>query len=180
MFNQPRELLKAYREGFSGAWWDLEETDKLLGELPHPLFGVAASDLYSTGEGKLALLWPSLCKNLTLLWSARGKPREIVFHCHRNAVDVTRSHEIVGGQREDFITEVPQKLFTVLVVMGVRHVMLCSCTFCSSKWWHPSKKRLWLCRPLTYDSKVGTRWVGLVCLQMLKTKAKSTKLKQCH
>ena len=80
MFNQPRELLKAYREGFSGAWCDPEETDKLLGELPHPLFGVAASDLYSTGEGKLALLYKSVQKFDPSLERTKGKPREIVFH----------------------------------------------------------------------------------------------------
>lgn len=42
MFDTSRDLLKAYKNGFVGSWCDPEDTDKLLGELPHPLFGAAA------------------------------------------------------------------------------------------------------------------------------------------
>ena len=63
MFNTPREILKAYKDGLVGSWCDPEDTDKLLGELPHPLFGVAASDLYSSGKGKVALLHKSAIKH---------------------------------------------------------------------------------------------------------------------
>tara|TARA_B100001778_G_scaffold56804_2_gene43794 strand:+ start:505 stop:1425 length:921 start_codon:yes stop_codon:yes gene_type:complete len=104
MFNEPRELLKAYKEGFSGAWCDPEETDKLLGELPHPLFGLVASDLYSTGEGKIALLYKSAQKHdPTFGAHERQTTGDCVSHATRNAVDATRCHEIVGGQREDFV-----------------------------------------------------------------------------
>jgi hypothetical protein len=61
-FNKPNELLKAYRDGFMGSWCDPEDTDKLLGELPHPLFGAAAFGLYGSGKGKLALPFKNLLK----------------------------------------------------------------------------------------------------------------------
>ena len=39
MFNNPKDLLQAYKGGFVGSWCDPEDTDALLGELPHPLLG---------------------------------------------------------------------------------------------------------------------------------------------
>ena len=62
MFKTPKDLLKAYKDGFVGSYCDPKELDKLLGELPHPLFGVAAHDLYGTGKGKLSLPFKSLLK----------------------------------------------------------------------------------------------------------------------
>jgi hypothetical protein len=62
MFKTPRDLLKAYRDGFVGSYCDPKELDKLLGQLPHPLFGVAAHDLYGSGKGKLSLPFKSLLK----------------------------------------------------------------------------------------------------------------------
>jgi len=103
-FNNPKDLLKAYKDGFVGSWCDPEDTDKLLGELPHPLFGVAASDLYSSGKGKTALLYKSVQKyDPTFGSHERQVTGDCVSHSTRNAVDVTRSHEIVGGDREDFV-----------------------------------------------------------------------------
>tara|TARA_Y100000004_G_scaffold124082_1_gene139554 strand:+ start:2936 stop:3859 length:924 start_codon:yes stop_codon:yes gene_type:complete len=104
MFRNPRDLLQAYVDGFVGSWCDPEDTDKLLGELPHPLFGVAASDLYSTGEGKVALLYKSVQKfDPTFGAHERQTTGDCVSHSTRNAVDVTRSHEIIGGgQAESF------------------------------------------------------------------------------
>ena len=104
MFNTPRELLNAYKEGFVGSWCDPEETDKLLGELPHPLFGTAAPDLYSTGEGKVALLYKSVQKfDPGFGPSERQVTGDCVSHSTRNSVDVTRAHEIIGGDSEAFI-----------------------------------------------------------------------------
>ena len=103
-FNNPKDLLKAYKDGFVGSWCDPEDTDKLLGELPHPLFGVAASDLYSSGKGKTALLYKSVQKyDPTFGAHERQVTGDCVSHSTRSAVDVTRSHEIVGGDREDFV-----------------------------------------------------------------------------
>ena len=105
MFRDPRDLLQAYTDGFVGSWCDPEDTDKLLGELPHPLFGVAASDLYSSGEGKVALLYKSVQKfDPTFGAHERQTTGDCVSHSTRNAVDVTRSHEIIGGQSESFET----------------------------------------------------------------------------
>lgn len=103
-FNKPIDLLKAYREGFMGSWCDPKDTDKLLGELPHPLFGAAAHDLYGSGKGKLALPF----KNV-LTFEPNFGPYEkqvqgdCVSHSTRNAIDVTRSCEIINGEREEFI-----------------------------------------------------------------------------
>jgi hypothetical protein len=105
MFRNPRDLLQAYTDGFVGSWCDPEDTDKLLGELPHPLFGVAASDLYSSGEGKVALLYKSVQKfDPSFGAHERQTTGDCVSHSTRNAVDVTRSHEIIDGQSESFET----------------------------------------------------------------------------
>ena len=104
MFDKPRDILEAYRDGFVGSWCDPEDTDKLLGESPHPLFGVAAPDLYGSGKGKVALLHKSILKfDPTFGAHERQTTGDCVSHATRNAVDVTRCHEIVGGQREEFV-----------------------------------------------------------------------------
>lgn len=104
MFKSPRDLLKAYKDGFVGSWCDPEDVDKLLGELPHPLFGAAAFNLYGTGNGKLALLFKSILPFDPTFGSHENQLQgDCVSHSTRNAVDVTRCHEIVGGQREDFV-----------------------------------------------------------------------------
>jgi len=105
MFNTPRDLLKAYKEGFVGSYCDPKDLDKLLGELPHPLFGVAAHDLSGTGQGKLALPFKSLLKfDPAFGPSERQVQGDCVSHATRNAVDVTRSCEIVNGEREEFVS----------------------------------------------------------------------------
>lgn len=104
-FNNPNDLLKAYDNGFVGSWCDPEDTDKLLGELPHPVFGAAAFDLSDSGKGKVALLYKSVQKfDPGFGPSERQVTGDCVSHSTRNAVDVTRAHEIVGGDREDFVT----------------------------------------------------------------------------
>lgn len=104
MFNSPKDLLKAYKSGFIGSWCDPEDTDKLLGELPHPLFGAAAFNLYGSGKGKLALLYKSAQKfDPTFGYHESQTVGDCVSHSTRNAVDVTRCHEIIGGEREEFV-----------------------------------------------------------------------------
>ena len=104
MFKKPRDLLKAYKEGFVGAYCDYDELDKLLGELKHPLFGAAANNLYDTGKGKLALPFKNLLKfDPGFGPSERQVVGDCVSHATRNAVDITRSCEIVNGEREDFV-----------------------------------------------------------------------------
>lgn len=104
MFKNHRDLLKAYKDGFVGSWCDPEDTDKLLGELPHPLFGAAAFSLYGSGKGKLALLFKSIQKfDPTFGSHERQSTGDCVSHSTRNAVDATRCHEIIGGEKEDFV-----------------------------------------------------------------------------
>jgi hypothetical protein len=103
-FNKPHDLLKAYREGFIGSWCDPEDTDKLLGELPHPLFGAAAYNLYETGKGKLALPFKNLLKFDPGFGPAERQVQgDCVSMSTRNAVDVTRSCEIINGDRKEFV-----------------------------------------------------------------------------
>ena len=93
MFNTPREILKAYKDGLVGSWCDPEDTDKLLGELPHPLFGVAASDLYSSGKGKVALLHKSAIKHDPSFGPhERQTTGDCVSHSTRNAKRQKTTH----------------------------------------------------------------------------------------
>ena len=61
-FQTPEQLLDAYTNGFIGSIGDPEGTAQLLEELPMPLFGSAAGNLFGTGDGKLALPFKSLLK----------------------------------------------------------------------------------------------------------------------
>lgn len=102
-FNTPRELLNAYKSGFMGGFCDPKETDELLGELRHPVFGAAAGDLRGSGEGKLVLLYKNVQKfDPGFGPSERQTTGDCVSHATRNAVDVTRSTEIIGGERESW------------------------------------------------------------------------------
>lgn len=104
MFNTPRDLLKAYKDGFVGSYCDPKDLDQLLGELPHPLFGAAAYDLYESGKGKLALPFKNLLKFDPGFGPAeRQVVGDCVSHSTRNAIDITRSCEIINGEREEFI-----------------------------------------------------------------------------
>ncbi len=179
MFNQPRELLKAYKEGFSGAWCDPEDTDKLLGELPHPLFGVAASDLSGTGEGKVALLHKSVAKfDPTFGAHERQTTGDCVSHATRNAVDVTRCHEIVGGQREEFVARGATE-----AIYGSRghggQGMSCSV---AARFVHQNggilvRKDYDFVDLSVYNSKTGTRWGSRGVPQDVKTEAKKHQVK---
>lgn len=105
-FNSPKELLNAYRNGFVGSECDPEDVDKLLGELPHPLFGAAAYKLYGSGKGKTVLLYKNVQKfDPSFGYSERQVTGDCVSHATRAAVDVTRSTEIIGGEREEWVAK---------------------------------------------------------------------------
>lgn len=104
MFKTSRDLLKAYKEGFVGSYCDPKELDQFLGQLPHPLFGAAAYDLHGSGKGKLALPFKNLLKfDPGFGPSERQVQGDCVSHSTRNAVDITRSCEIINGEREEFV-----------------------------------------------------------------------------
>jgi len=105
-FNSPKELLDAYRNGFTGSVCDPEETAELLGKLKTPLFGATAFRLYGSGEGKLSLPFKSLLKfDPAFGPSERQTTGDCVSHSTRNAVDITRAVEIdIRGESESFET----------------------------------------------------------------------------
>ena len=104
-FNTPRSLLDAYRNGFMGGYCDPEDTAKLLGELPYPVFGAAAWDLAESGKGKRVLLYKNVQKfDPGFGPSERQTTGDCVSHSTRAAIDVTRSTEIIGGERESWVT----------------------------------------------------------------------------
>jgi hypothetical protein len=160
MFNTPEEILKSYDEGFVGSWCDPEDTDKLLGELPHPLFGVAASDLNESGKGKVALLYTSAQKfDPTFGSHERQTTGDCVSHATRTAVDVTRCHEIVGGDREDFVARGATE-----AIYGSRghggQGMSCSV---AARFVHQNggilvRKNYGFVDLSTYNSRIGTNW----------------------
>ena len=104
-FKTPRSMLNLYKDGFVGSVCDEEDTKKLLGELPMPVFGAAAYDLQGSGEGKLSLPFKSLLKFDSGFGPAEKQTTgDCVSHSTRNAIDITRAVEIVNGDREEFIT----------------------------------------------------------------------------
>ena len=103
-FKKPSDLFKAYKEGFVGSYCDPEDVDKLLGELPHPLFGAAAYNLYESGKGKIALLYKNVQRfDPGFGPSERQVTGDCVSHSTRGAIDVTRSTEIIDGEREEWV-----------------------------------------------------------------------------
>lgn len=95
-FLTPRAILNHYRKGFVGGFCDEEDTKKLLGELPMPIFGAAAYNLNGSGEGKLSL--PFKCVeefDEGFGPSERQTTGDCVSHSTRNAIDITRAVEIL-------------------------------------------------------------------------------------
>lgn len=100
----PRALWKAYSAGFAGSLCDPEDVSRLLGELPHPIFGAAAYELNGSGENNISLPFKSLLKFDPGFGPAeRQTTGDCVSHATRNAVDVTRAVEIdIGQEPEEF------------------------------------------------------------------------------
>lgn len=103
-FKSPRSILNFYRQGFTGAVCDELDVKKLLGELPMPVFGAAAYDLWGSGEGKLSLPFKCLLEFDPGFGPAeRQTTGDCVSHSTRNAIDVTRAVEIKNGENEDWL-----------------------------------------------------------------------------
>jgi hypothetical protein len=103
----PDDIRKAYDEGFVGCPLDAEhfrQTDKLLGELRHPLFGAVAAELTGTGEDKLSLPYKSLWKyDRTIFYREPQTTGDCTSHATRNATDGTRAVEIdIRKEPEEF------------------------------------------------------------------------------
>lgn len=104
-FNTPLQLLNAYVNGYNGAICDPEATEKLLSELPMPLFGDASTPLFGSGDGKLSTPFKAILKFVPNFGSTeRQTVGDCVSHATRNAVDITRAVEIlVNKEKEDFV-----------------------------------------------------------------------------
>ena len=103
-FKTPRSILNYYKKGFTGAICDELDVKKLLGELPMPVFGAAAYDLWGSGEGKLSLPFKCLLEFDPGFGPAeRQTTGDCVSHSTRNAIDVTRAVEIKNGENEDWL-----------------------------------------------------------------------------
>ena len=103
-FNSEEDILKMYDGGFVGAFCDEEDLKKLLGELPLPVFGAGAYNLYNSGKGKLSLPFKVLLEFDPGHGPAeRQTTGDCVSHATRNAVDITRAVEIKNGDREEFV-----------------------------------------------------------------------------
>ncbi len=104
-FKSSAEVRKAYENGLEGAVCDPEDLVKLLGELPMPMFGVAAYDLEFSGEGKLSLPYKSLLKFQPNFGPSESQTTgDCVSHSTRNAIDLTRAVEIdIKGEAEEYI-----------------------------------------------------------------------------
>ena len=103
-FKTSRSILNYYKDGFIGAVCDEEDVKKLLGELPMPVFGAAAYDLFGSGEGKLSLPFKCLMEFDPGFGPAeRQTTGDCVSHSTRNAIDVTRAVEIKNGENEDWL-----------------------------------------------------------------------------
>ena len=161
MFNTPRDILKAYRDGLMGSWCDPEDVDNLLGELPHPLFGAAAYDLYGNGEGKTVLLYKNVQKvDPTFGYHEKQTTGDCVSHATRNAVDCTRVHEIMeGGEAEAWVARGATE-----AIYGSRghggQGMSCSgaARFVHQKGGILLRKDYGFIDFSKYNSSIGTRW----------------------
>ena len=159
-FSTPAKTLKTYRAGFAGVDCDMADVDKLLGELKHPVFGAAAYDLYGSGEGKLALLYKAIQKHdPSFGYDERQTTGDCVSHSTRNAVDVTRCHEILNGESEAWVAR-----GAVEAIYGSRghggQGMSCSV---AARFVHKNggillRKDYGFVDLSKYDSKIGTRW----------------------
>ena len=59
-WKNPKDCFANYRGGFKGSICDFEDMDRLLGELPRPLFGVTAIALEDSGKGQVSLPYKSV------------------------------------------------------------------------------------------------------------------------
>lgn len=106
---RPADLVKAYQEGFEGAYYDGTEHDKLL-DLCDFTVGLDASAAFGwqdSAKGKLVVPY----KNIEMLWPtcmpgpAQGRG-DCVSHSAKNSALMTLACEIVAGEPDEVTGEV--------------------------------------------------------------------------
>jgi len=110
---KPKDILAAYNEGFQGVRLDPNHLDKLLGELPHPLFGAASTyqkgnkiySLAGSGSNTVALLFKAVRQfDQTLFEDEAQDTGDCTSHGTRNSADLTRAVEIfINKQLEEWV-----------------------------------------------------------------------------
>tara|TARA_R110000824_G_scaffold401727_1_gene614175 strand:- start:3308 stop:4255 length:948 start_codon:yes stop_codon:yes gene_type:complete len=104
--DNPSRIRKLYDSGYEGAKHDPQDVARLMGELRHPVFGIAASagDLYEDVEGVLAKSYESYLSLDPKAFSEQQTEGSCVGHATRNAVDATRAIEIlIRGETEGWV-----------------------------------------------------------------------------
>lgn len=108
----PRDLMRLYsgsyiikgkRRRLHGALSRPEETEKLLADSRHPLFGISGRALDGSSAGRAVVLFPYVLSYDGDAYKTAQKTGDCVSHGTRNAVDLSRAVEIaIKGEPEGF------------------------------------------------------------------------------
>jgi hypothetical protein len=82
-----------------------KEVDRVLGDLAHPVFGVAAHPIKDSGKGKVVLLHKALTQVLGHFPIHSQEIGDCVSHGWGLGIDVLKAVQIVAGAREKFTGE---------------------------------------------------------------------------
>jgi len=90
----PDQLLKLYKDGFSGCLFEPHIFDHLMEISKYGYFSDGAKRIVGSGKGKLSTPYKSVYKFDKSPYNERQVTGDCVSHSTRNAVDVTRAVEI--------------------------------------------------------------------------------------
>lgn len=104
-FKNEKELLKAYRSGFQGSYFDPAHYEQFCATLKYGSFGIAAPFLAGSGKGKLSTPYKAVTKFFPAAFGDdRQQTGDCVSHSGRNAGDISRAYEIlVRGEAEEWV-----------------------------------------------------------------------------
>lgn len=160
-FNTPQQLLDAYNNGLPGHIDDQDLTEKVLSALPMPMFGDFSNDIKDSGKGKLSLPFKSALKfDVGFAADERQTTGDCVSQGTRNAVDVTRAHEIVAkNEAEGFIARgATEAIYGYRGHGGQGMSGARAAQFVSTAGGILLRKKYGTIDLSTYDARKGTRW----------------------
>jgi hypothetical protein len=100
----PEQLLKLYKDGFSGCLWEPHVFDHLMETSKYGYFSDGSKKIKNSGKGKLSTPYKSVLKFDKNPYNERQVTGDCVSHGTRNAVDVSRAVEIdVHRDREAWV-----------------------------------------------------------------------------